>query len=167
MDVLSTALTLVSPASSLVSFLGGSAFRMIWGEASAYFTRKQEHAQEVERMKVQADLADKEHARNLEAMRVQNELGIKVIEVQSQAALDQIETDAWATLVTNTTQKTGYGFIDIWKMSIQPALATFALLVVAGEVIRSGFVLSVWIMDLVSSILGIYLADRHLSRRGK
>jgi hypothetical protein len=140
---------------------------MLFGEVSAYFTKRQEHAQEVERMRLQGDLADKEHARNLEAMRIQNELGIKTIEVQSQAALDHVETDAWATLVTNTTQKTGYAFIDIWKMSIQPALATFALFVVAGSVVQSGFVLTVWIMDLVSSILGIYLADRHLSRRGK
>lgn len=167
MDILSTALTVISPASSLVSFLGGSAFRMLFGEISSYFTKKQEHAQEVERMRLQATLANEEHARNLEALRLQNELGIKVIEVQSEATLDQIEAEARSVLITNTTQKTGYKFIDIWKMSIQPALATFALLVVAGEVIRTGFVLSVWIMDLVSSILGIYLADRHLSRRGK
>lgn len=168
MDVLSSVVTVATGGTSaLLSFLGGSAFRMIWGEASAYFTRKQEHAQEVERMKLQGELADKEHARNLESIRVQNELGIKVIEVQSKAALDEIETDAWASLVKNTTTKTGYAFIDVWKMSIQPALASFALMVVAGDVIRSGFVLAAWIVELVCSILGIYVADRHLTRRGK
>lgn len=167
MDILSTALTMVSPGSALLSFLGGSAFRMAWGELSSYFTRKQEHSQEIERMRLQGELADKEHARNLEAMRVQNELGIKVIEVESRAAQDAIEVDAWADVVKSTTRKTGYAIIDIWNMAIRPFLATFAIAVVGGDVIRSGFVLSVWVMDLVSSILGIYVADRSLSKRGK
>lgn len=167
MDILSTALTLVSPASAVASFFGGSAFRMAWGELSAYFTRKQEHAQEIERMRLEGELADKEHARNIEAMRVQNELGIKVIEVQRDADIARVETDAWATLVDSTAKKTGYKVIDIWNMAIRPLLASFAICVIAGDVIRSGFVLSVWVMDLVSSILGIYVADRSLSKRGK
>lgn len=167
MEVLDMAMTAVSPASSLISFLGGATFRMVWGEVSAYFTRKQEHTHELERMQKQEEIDAATHARNLESIRLQSDLKIKVIEVQRDADISRAETDAWATLVESTTKKTGYKIIDIWNMSIRPFLATFAIAIVGGDVIRSGFVLSVWVMDLVSSILGIYVADRSLSKRGK
>lgn len=168
MDTLSAGLAVATGGTSaFLSLLGGSAFRMLWGELSAYFTRKQEHAQEVERMKLQGELADKEHARNIETIRVQSDLGIKLIEVQRDADISRTESDAWASLVESTAKKTGYKAIDVWNMAIRPLLASFAILVVAGDVIRSGFVLSEWVMELVSAILGIYLADRSLSKRGK
>ena len=71
--------------SALFSFLGGSVFRMIWGEVSSFIEKRQEHAQEIERMRLQGDLDDKEHARNMEALRVQSELGIKEVQVKSVA----------------------------------------------------------------------------------
>jgi len=70
---------------ALFSFLGGSAFRMIWGEVSAYFTRKQEHAEEKERMELQGKLEAEQHARNMESIRVQAELGVKTIQMQATA----------------------------------------------------------------------------------
>ena len=39
--------------SALISFLGGSAFRMVWGEVSSYFNKRQDHQHEMERMKAQ------------------------------------------------------------------------------------------------------------------
>ena len=69
----------------VMSFFGGAAFRMIWGELSSWWTKKQDHAQEVELMRLQGELAAAQHARNLEAQRLQHELGIKVIEAQTAA----------------------------------------------------------------------------------
>ena len=37
--------------SALFSFLGGSVFRMVWGEVSTWVTAKQDHAHENEKMK--------------------------------------------------------------------------------------------------------------------
>lgn len=36
---------------AILSFLGGSTLRMVWGEVSAYLTRKQDHQHEVERIR--------------------------------------------------------------------------------------------------------------------
>lgn len=152
---------------ALFSFLGGSAFRMIFGEISAWMTRKQDHQQEIERLQLQAELDAAQHGRNLESIRVQAELGVKTIEVQAEAALSQIETDAWAKLVESTTKTTGIKWLDAWNGSIRPALATLAMLVVIGQIVVNGFALSDWDRELVAAILGIYLADRQLSKRGK
>jgi len=153
--------------SALFSFLGGSAFRMIWGEVSSWMTKKQDHAQEVERMRLQAELDAAQHARNLEAIRVQADLGVKTIQVQAEAAMGGIEAEAWADVVGSTTKTTGIRFIDIWNGSIRPLLATLAILVVVAQIVSNGFVLSDWDRELVAAILGIYLADRQLMKRGK
>ena len=152
---------------AILSFLGGNAFRLIFGEIAAYFSKKQEHAQEVERMKLQADLDAAQHERNQSAIRLQAELGVKTIQVQAEADLDRIDAGAWATAVSDVGKKTGIRFLDIWNGSIRPLLATIAIGVVLFEVIRNGFVLNDWDRELVGAILGIYVADRHLSKRGK
>jgi len=153
--------------SALISFLGGSAFRMIWGEVSSYFTRKQEHALEMERMKVQGDLEAAQHARNLESIRVQADLGVKTIQVQAEADLARTDAEAWAGAVTAVGRSTGIKFLDIWNGSVRPLLATISIAVVLFEVMKNGFILSEWDKELVSAILGIYVADRSLGKRGK
>lgn len=153
--------------SALISFFGGSVFRMIWGEVSAFITAKQEHAQELDRMRLQNDLDEAAHKRNLEAIKVQSDLGVKVIEVQRDADIDRIESGAWAGLVESTTKLTGIKFLDIWNGIIRPMLATLAILFVCAEIIDHGFALSDWDRELFAAILGIYLADRQLQKRGK
>ena len=152
---------------TILSFLGGNAFRLIFGEVMAYFQKKQEHALEMERMKFQAEPEAAAHQRNLESLKVQAELGVKVIEAQRDADLDRTDANAWAEAVKAVGQQTGIKFLDIWNGSIRPLLATVALAVVLFEIIQNGFVLSEWDRELVGAILGIYVADRSLARRGK
>jgi hypothetical protein len=153
--------------SALFSFLGGSAFRMLWGEVSSWLTKRQDHKFEVERLRLQGDLEAAQHARNLEAIRVQAQLGVKTIEVQSQADLSKLDVSAWTQAVADVGKQTGIKFLDIWNGSIRPWLATMASAAVLFEIARNGFVLSEWDRELVGAILGIYVADRQLSKRGK
>lgn len=153
--------------SALISFLGGNAFRLIFGEVVAFLNKRQDHQLEIERMRLQGQLEAEQHGRNMEAIRVQNELGVKVIQVQRDADLDRIDASAWATAVADVGKRTGIKFLDIWNGSIRPALATMAAAVVLFEIMRNGFVLSEWDRELVGAILGIYVADRSLARRGK
>lgn len=153
--------------SALLSFLGGSAFRLIFGEVSSWITARQTHKQELAMMAAQAQLAAQTHTQNLEAIRVQAELGVKTIQVQKDADLARADVSAWAEAVAAVGRSTGIKFLDIWNGSIRPALATMAMAVVLFEVVRNGFVLSEWDRELVGAILGIYVADRQLSKRGK
>lgn len=153
--------------SALFSFLGGSAFRMIWGEVASFFQKKQDHEFELERIRLQGAMEAAQHDRNMAAIKLQSDLGIKVIEAQRDAAVSQIETDAWLAAVRDVGKQTGIKFLDIWNGSVRPALATLALIVVIGEVIATGFVLSDWTRELVAAILGLYVADRSLTKRGK
>lgn len=153
--------------SGLLSFLGGSAFRLIWGEISSYFTRKQEHAQELDRMKLQSALEKERHDRDLERIKLQADLGVKEVKVVGDIAIQKSEVEAWLQAVRDVGKQTGIKILDIWNGSIRPLLATLAIAVVVAEIIRNGFVLSDWDRELVGAILGIYVADRTLAKRGK
>lgn len=153
--------------SALISFFGGSVFRMLWGEISSLLKDGQDHKQEVERMRVQAEIDAAQHTRNLEAIRVQAELGVKTIQVQAEQNANSIELSAWADVVKSATATTGIKFIDIWNGSIRPLLATIVICVWTLSLYRQGFVFTDWDRDLAGAILGIFIADRILVRRSR
>lgn len=151
----------------LISFLTGSAFRMVWGEVSHWFTAKQEHAQEIARMQLQESIDAAKHLRDMDALRLQSDLGIKEIEAKSEAAIEQIDTEAWKVAVGSIGTTTGVAFIDAWNQSVRPLLATLSIAMVVFEVAALGFALNDWHRELVGAVLGLYVADRSLAKRGK
>jgi hypothetical protein len=153
--------------SALLSFLGGSVFRAIWGELSAWLNKKQDHEHELERIRLQETIDASAHARQLESLKVQADMGIKTIQVQAESAVAQIETDAWLEAVKGTTKTIGIWFIDAWNGIIRPLVATWAIVMITINFAQKG-----WLLDdngwmLASAALGIYLADRTLFKRGK
>jgi hypothetical protein len=152
--------------SALVSFLGGSVFRMLWGELSAWLTKAQDHKHELDRMHLQAELDRSQHQRHIESIRVQAELGVKTIQVQAEAAIGELEAQGWVEAVKGTTKTVGIGWVDAWNAVIRPGVATWAVLMMtAGEL--GLMLLSENTLAVTGAALGIYLADRNLMKRGK
>lgn len=153
--------------SALVSFLGGSVFRMIWGEASAYLNKRQDHRHETEMIKVQADLDQAKHGRDLEQMRLANELGVKMVEVQKDAAIAAGELDAFSKAIEAAARPTGIKWVDAWNGAIRPSYATVALALWLVKVAAQGFKMDAFDAELLAVISGFYFADRSLGKRGK
>lgn len=152
--------------SALFSFLGGTAFRMIWGEISAYLTARQQHAQELDRMRLQGDLDAAAHARNMEAIKLQADMGVKVIAAQAEGEVDKIAAEGWLEAVKSTGRQVGIKWVDAWNAVIRPGTATWALVMMTlGEfaIIH----ISENVVQLAGAALGIYIADRNLMKRGK
>lgn len=152
---------------ALFSFLGGSVFRMIWGEVSAWANKKQDHAFEIERMRLQNDLDDRAHARNQEALRLQNELGIQMVEAKGQADVATAEAEAFGKLIENAFKPTGYAFVDVWNGIIRPSAATIALVLWCLKLSNQGWKMDEWDITLAGTVLGFFFADRSLGKRGK
>ena len=151
---------------ALFSFLGGSVFRMLWGEFSHWLTEHQGHRHEMERMRLQADLDAAQHGRNLESIKVQADMGIKVIEAKSESVINEIEAQSWLETIKATKLQTGIKFFDAWNAAIRPAVATWAVIMLTiGEL--STVTLSENALSVCSAALGIYLAERNLMKRGK
>lgn len=151
--------------SALFSFLGGSVFRMIWGEVSEFVNKSQDHKHEMEALRLQAELEDKKALQELERMRVASELGIKELEVKTNAEIESKDADAFIAAMATVNVKTGNWFIDAWNGSIRPAAATTALLLWWFCLYTQGFVLTEWDKELVGVILGFYFAHRVFSSR--
>lgn len=152
---------------ALFSFLGGNVFRMIFGEVISFLNKKQDHAQEVERMQIQATIDAAQHARNLEAIKVQADLGVKTIQVQAEAAIGEIEAQGWLEAVKATAIKTGIFWVDAWNAIIRPGVATWSVVMLTLAEIGAISHLSDNVMAISGCALGIYLADRSLMKRGK
>lgn len=152
---------------ALLSFLGGSAFRMVWGEISAWYNKKQDHAFELERMKMQNALDDRQHIRTQEALRLQSELGIKTIEAQSEANVASAEAEAFAKAMEGAFKPSGYAFVDIWNGVIRPSAATIALCLWTLKLYAQNWKMDEWDVTLSGTILGFFFADRSLSKRAK
>lgn len=152
--------------SAILSFLGGSVFRMLWGEISAFVNRQQEHRHEIERMQLQAQLDAAQHERNLAAIRVQAEMGIKVVEAKSEAAVAEAEVEGWLEAVKATGRRVGIAWVDAWNAVIRPGVATWAVVMLSLEAFAL-ITLTEATASVAFAALGIYLADRALGKRGK
>lgn len=155
----------------VMSFFGGAAFRMIWGELSSWWTKKQDHAQEMERMRLQGQLEAEQHARNLAAQRLQAELGIKVIEAQTAGVVQGIEASGWLEAVKATGRKVGNKFIDGWNAVMRPAIATWGIAMLTIQEVSPWFGAAVKLSDVTVNVacgaIGIFIAARDLQKRGK
>lgn len=153
--------------SALLSFLGGSAFRAIWGELASFLEKRQEHRYEVERMKLQGEQDAAQHARNMTAIKTQADLGVKTIEVQRDSDLARSDADAWGRAVGDVGKTTGVKFLDAWNGSIRPLLATAAVAILVQELVANGGTPTPHVLIICDAVLGIYVADRSLGKRGK
>ena len=152
---------------TLISFFGGTAFRMLWGEVTAMWNKAQDHKHEIERMRLQAELDAAQHERNLKAIELQAALQVKVIEVAARGEVDKTEALAWMEAVRSVGAKSGIWLVDLWNGVIRPALATMCAALVVLHYYRAGWVLDEQGWSLVGAVLGIYVADRALFKRGK
>lgn len=153
--------------SALFSFLGGSVFRMLWGEISAFFKAKQEHAQEIERMKLQADLEERRAIQDRERIKLQHDLGVKQIQVAGDVEVSKAEAAAFVEAMKEANKPTGIYAVDVWNGVIRPSYATLALLLWAFKVYQQGFKMDDFDIGMLAVIAGFYFADRSLAKRGK
>lgn len=152
---------------ALFSFLGGSVFRMIWGEVSAWYNKRQDHAFELERLRLQTEIDDRAHQRNQEALRLQSELGLQMVAAKAEADVATEEAEAFRTAMQNAFKPTGYAFVDIWNGIIRPSAATIALVLWWLKLYGQNWKMDEWDVALVGMVLGFFFADRSLSKRAK
>jgi hypothetical protein len=151
---------------ALLSFFGGNAFRMIFGEIMAFFNKKTDHQQELERMELQGRLDAEQAERNLRAVETQAKLGVQTIRVQGEVDLDKLAAEGFNTAVELTGRMTGIKWVDAWNQSIRPALATISVFLVVANAF--GYIkLDDMTWGIVGATLGIFVADRQLLKRGK
>lgn len=152
---------------ALFSFLGGSAFRLIFGAVMDWFSKRQDHRQEMESLRLQAELDDKRHARDLERIRLQSDLKVTEVKVIGDVVEQKAMADAFLEAVRATRERTGVLWVDAWNASIRPAGASVSMAVWVGTMLVAGFVLSEFDRTLIAAFLGIFVGDRIHTRMSR
>lgn len=152
---------------TILSFFGGTVFRMLWGEISAWVTSRQDHKHEIERLRLQAEIDAAQHARTQESIKLQHELGVQTIRVQGEVDVGKLDADIFGRVVDLTGKATGIYWVDLWNGIIRPMLATLCMLLWTLHLYRHNWTLDEQGWSLVGAALGIFVADRTLFKRGK
>uniref|UniRef100_A0A6M3KG79 Holin n=1 Tax=viral metagenome TaxID=1070528 RepID=A0A6M3KG79_9ZZZZ len=164
---------------TLISFLGGSAFRLIFGGVMDWMNKRQDHEQEMELQRLQSDLEERRHTRNLESIRLQAELKVTEVKVMGDIAEQKAAADAFVEAVKATNAKTGVRWVDAWNGIIRPAGATVSLAIwmisMLAAFVAAGLTLDAihsalteFDKTLISAFLGVFVGDRihtHMNKK--
>lgn len=152
----------------ILSFITGSAFRLIWSQIAEYLNKRQEHAQELDRMTLEGELSKQRHLQDCERVRLQSELGVKEILVSAGAEVDKLEAEAFvAAMKSAIPPPTGIKWVDAWNNIIRPIGATLGYFLVFMELLTVNFIMNDWHRTLVGTMLGFFFASRELAKGRK
>lgn len=157
---------LLALSGSLFSFLGGTVFRLVFGEIMAFLNKRIDHAHELAMLDKQQALEERRAVLQQAAAEQQTKLGIEMIAAQREAAADLLDGETFLMGVKATMIQTGIRWIDGWNALIRPGAATWAIVMLTLEA-AALLTLSDDCREVVSAALGLFLADRSLARRGK
>lgn len=153
--------------SGIISFLGGSAFRMIWGEVSKFIEGRQNHKYEIERLKLEEAMATQRHKRELEMLRLSSELGVREVQIKGDLDIQKEDAAAFREAMTNANRSSGVHWVDAWNGIIRPAFATVCLGLWVLSLSQRNWTMTPFDIELFACIVGFFFADRALTRRGK
>jgi len=145
---------------ALFSFLGGSAFRLIFGAVMDFMNKRQDHEQEMELQRLQSELEAQRHSRDMERIQLQAQLQVQQVQVVADAAISQAEASAFIEAVKATGVKTGVLWADAWNAAIRPAGATVSLLIWIATMVAARFVLREFDETLIAAFLGVFVGER-------
>jgi hypothetical protein len=151
----------------ILSFLGGTAFRWLFGEIIGFVKEREERKRELEMMRLSHEQDKDKHQWQQEAIAAQAAAGVRVIEARRQAD-ESAASDATffkASEGVNKASERG-DWIGAWNASIRPFLATVGILLLVGNTVApSVFVLSALVMELICAALGVFVGER-IRQRG-
>lgn len=156
---------------TLISFLGGSAFRLIFGGIMDWLNKRQDHQHEMELQRLQSELEAARHERDMARVRLQSDLKVAEIKVVGDVAEQKAMADAFVEAVAATRVVTGVRWVDALNAVIRPAGAIVSLLlwiasvviafgVADAAMIKAGAVLTEFDKTLISAFLGVFVGDR-------
>lgn len=114
---------------ALLSFLGSAVFRWALEKFFQLTERRQDHSQEIERMRVQAEVDAAQHLRNLEMLRLQSELKLDQVKEETRGAVEQADAQVFIESIRTANKPTGMPLIDGWNSAIRPLVSTVCIAV--------------------------------------
>jgi hypothetical protein len=159
---------------SILTMLASSGARMVFGEISSWWTKRQDHAQELDRMGLQMKLDQQAHENRMAMAKFEADNKVQIIRIQSEMDvaklgndLQKLDAETWGQAVIQAMKPVGVWFVDAWNAAIRPAAATMSLLLWAHSIQVNKWVLVDQDWQIIFAVLGFFFADRTMAKRGK
>lgn len=147
--------------SGIISFIGGTAFRWLFGEVMGFFKARQEHKQELEMLRLNHELAAQQAQWRRDEIAAQAAAGVQVIEAKAEADDRGFANAMTLEALRQIGQQSGIAWVDAWNQSIRPLLATVAIVLIVGNAIAPAHVaLTGVVLEVVCGILGLFVGGR-------
>ncbi len=152
---------MVSAFTGLFSFLGGTAFRWIFGEIFAFIKAKQEHKQELELRQLDRDIAkDNAIERRLE-IKAAADAGVQIIQAQREATHENMLDKMLFSAVEGVDKLSGIPFVDAANKMVRPTVAYVAILMLILEsLFPTHVILKAATVELFMAFLGLFCGGR-------
>ena len=145
----------------LTSFLSSAGLRWLLGEGVGMLKARQDHASEIEMLRVQAELEAARADRQRQAVQDAAAAGIKLVEAQAEASSAAAADAMMLEAMQQIGKPTGIAWVDGWNGAIRPFLASVSILLVAGSALWPQHVVLTGIVgEIVSGALGLYVGGR-------
>lgn len=147
--------------SALISFLGGTAFRWLFGELMGILNKEQDHRHEQDMIRLNLEAEREKSALRTAEVRAAAQAGVTVVEAQAEAAHTAVLDQAWLSAVQGIDKPSGVAWVDGWNKAIRPALASISILLIVGNAVApSTVVLQGVVLEVVTAVLGLFIGGR-------
>ena len=145
----------------LTSFLSSAGLRWLLGEAVSMLKAKQDHASEIEMLRVQAELEAARADRQRQAVQDAAAAGIKLVEAQAVAGAGAAADAMLLEAMQQIGRSTGVMWVDGWNGAVRPFLASASILLLIGSALWPAHVaLTGLVGEVVAGALGLYVGGR-------
>ena len=146
---------------AIISFLGSAVFRWLLEKVFSIVERKQDHEQELQSIKLQAEVDAAQHLRNLEMLRIQADLKLDLIKEETRGECEAAEGAAVVEL-TKSAKPTGILWLDGWNGAIRPFVSTVCVALWFMSLLNRDFALQEFDLALIGSVIGWHFGTRSL-----
>lgn len=147
--------------SAVFSFLGGTAFRWLFGELMGFLSKEQDHRHEQGMIRLNMEADEKRSALRVVEIKAAADAGLKLVEAQAEAAHTAVMDQAWLSAVQGIDKPSGVAWVDAWNKSIRPALASISIVLIVGNAVAPNHVvLQGVVLEVVCAVLGLFVGGR-------
>lgn len=146
---------------AILSFLGSAVFRWLLEKVFNIIERKQDHAQEIDSIKLQAEVDAAMHLRNIEMLEIQSRLKLDLVKEETRGAFEAAEGAALIESI-KSAKPTGIRWLDGWNGAIRPFVSTVCVLLWVMSLVNREFALQEFDLALIGAVIGWHFGTRAL-----
>lgn len=150
----------------LFSFLGGAAFRWLFGELITVYKDRAERKHELQMVRHQDWMAEQATKRKIAEYKAAADAGVQIIEAKADADAQRMADEAFNLAIKGVNDASMRSdWIGKFNAFIRPELAQISIMLLVGQALFPNHVtLTPLMVELIAGVLGVFVGERIKTR---